>query len=173
MLITCAHCSKQTERSAGHVNRSRKIGMRLFCNRTCAGLARRLAVPKTKAQKVEEKRLYDIAYRQKNALALKDRKRAYFRKTYDPALAAVKRKERMPLHVAYCRRPEYRAYKQRYDAEHRARKLFGEFADAALLLTEVEKEIGARASNYEIRLTNGTLNKALHRKRDYERTLRG
>lgn len=170
MKINCEQCGRLAERATGHVNRSRKISAPLYCNRTCAGLARRTP-PKSKGQKVEEKRLYDIEYRRKNLVAIKDKKRAYFRETYDPAIAAAKRKERMPWHVAYCRRPEYRQWKQGYDARYRANRMFGEFADAALLLNEIDREVTSRMSKYEIGLANGTINKAQLRRRAHERLI--
>ena len=64
---------------------------------------------------MEEKRLYDAAYRKKNLAMLKAKKRAYFKRTYDPVKAAIGRKARMARHVAYCRRPEYREWKRAYD----------------------------------------------------------
>ena len=73
-----------------------------------------------KAQKVAEKRLYDMAYRAKNLERIKAGKRAYFQRTYDPREAAVERKKRMHLHVAYCRQPRYKAWKREYDRKYRA-----------------------------------------------------
>jgi hypothetical protein len=82
-----------------------------------------MPLKKTKAQKVAEKRIYDMAYRAKNRAMLKEKKRAYFLRTYDPKKAAVKRKKRMHLHVAYCRQPRYKAWKRQYDLNYRARAL--------------------------------------------------
>ena len=73
----------------------------------------------------------------------------------------------MPKHVEYCRRPEYRASKREYDRKHRAQQDFGPFAEAALILGDLDAEIATRASRYEIYSANGTLNKALRRKREY------
>ena len=111
-----------------------------------------------------EKRIYDMAYRKKNRAMLKAKKAAYFQRTYDPAKAAVERKKRMPLHVAYCRQPRYKAWKRQYDRNYRARE-YGPFADAYLLIVNLNREIKGRMSNYEIRSQNETLNKRQSRTR--------
>lgn len=168
MLVACSHCGTLIEKAAGSVNRAQKLGKPLFCNKTCFGLSRRAG--KSLEQKKEEKRLYDMEYRAKNLELIKQRKADYFKQTYDPVKAAEGRKKRMPQHVEYCRRPEYKVYKQSYDAQYRAKKLYGEYHEAFLLLLQIDREVEARASKYEIGLTNGTINKAQTRRRNYERT---
>jgi hypothetical protein len=129
---------------------------------SCAGLARRRE--KTKAQKVEEKRLYDMEYRQKNLARIKKQKAAHHRATYDPAAARIERKKRAAFHAEYCRRPSYRLWKAEYDRRYRARQ-YGAFADAYTLTVELNREIKSRSSNYEIRRQNSTGNKAQERDR--------
>jgi hypothetical protein len=90
----------------------------------------------TKAQKAA----YDRQYRKKNRLRLKAEKAAYFQRTYDPFKAAIERKKKMPKHVEYCRRPQYRAYKHDYDINRRA-SLYGPFVEAYKLLKELMREI--------------------------------
>lgn len=170
-LITCHHCKREADLPKGAVNRAAKIGAPLYCGRQCAGLARRKG--KTKAQKVTEKRLYDVQYRRKNQERLKAEKAARYQLTRDPVKEAVYRKANMARHIAYCQRPEYKQWKQDYDQQHRARKMFGPFAESFLLLQNLEKEIAERMSKYDIYSANGTLNKRLQRKRDYERLIRG
>ena len=165
MKFVCAYCGSTADKPTGHVKRSRAQGMKLYCDRRCSGFARRQH--KTKAQRVEEKRLYDIGYRERTDERRKALKRAYYERTYDPAKAAEYRKQRMHLHVEYCQRPEYRRYKQGYDKRYRAGKLFGPFAEAFMLLGDLETEIASRMSKYEIMLRNGTLNKALRRRREH------
>lgn len=167
--IACARCGVFAFKESGAVNRARKIGAPLYCGRMCAGLARRQ--DRTKAEKVAAKRLYDMEYRRKNRALLKIKKAAYHQATYDPATAAKVRKANMARHVAYCQRPEYKEWKQKYDAAYRAKRLFGPFWESALLLLQLDSEILSRATRYEIALANGTLNKALLRRRDYERTV--
>lgn len=36
MLINCKFCGKQTDKPAGHINRSRRLGRPLYCGRVCA-----------------------------------------------------------------------------------------------------------------------------------------
>lgn len=169
MIIACHQCGRSADLLAGHVNRARKAGNRLFCSRGCAGLARRKH--KTKAQLVEEKRLYDAAYRARDPDKRKAAKAAYYQRTRNPEKERDRRKARMPLHVEYCRRPEYRAWKADYDRRYRAEREFGEFGEAFMLLQDVEREVSARMTKYEIYLANGTLNKRNNRRRAYENPL--
>ena len=164
----CAQCHAMTWHEAGHVNRSRKIGAPLYCGKECAGLARRNGLSDTekKARKAE----YDREYRAENRKRLKAKKAAYYQRTRDPEREREIRKQRMHLHVAYCRRPEYRAKKHAYDRVYNAKRAFGEFWESGVLLSELEAEVLSRASRYDIDLTNGKLNKTTKRRRDYERT---
>lgn len=166
----CAHCDRENQRLTGEVNRARKRGAPLYCDLKCAGLARRKN--KTLAQKREEKRLYDERYRANNRALLKTKKAAHFQRTYDPVLAAVQRKARMPQHVEYCRRPAYRKWKQQYDRQYRAKKRYGAFWECFLLAMDIRDEVLSRQSDYEIRLEKGTFGKSQQRKRDDNRTHR-
>lgn len=164
MRIVCENCGKKFDKSPGEVNRARKGGYRLFCGRRCSGLARR-SDTRTVAQKRADKATYDAEYRRKNRGLLKRKKAAYFKRTYDPVKAAVERKKNMPRHVAYCRRPEYKRWKKGYDRKYRAKKLFGPFAEAAMLLTDLNHEIKGRMTNEQIAIANQTFNKAQRRRR--------
>ena len=163
--IRCAHCNNRSCKPAGAVTRARKIEAPLYCNRTCAGLARRTG--KTKAQKVEEKRIYDADYRTKNLDLITVKKAAYYQRTRDPVKEAAARKKRMPAHVAYCQRPEYVVWKSEYDRRYRARE-YGPFAESFMLLHDIDREVNNRMSDYEVRGLNGTRNKRQQRRRDYE-----
>lgn len=168
-MAECSHCGKRVKQLPQYIRRARKAGLPIFCDKRCFGLSRR--VVKSKAQKVEEKRLYDMAYRRKNRRLLKAKKRAHFLRTYDPVKAAKVRKARMPYHVAYCQSPRYRRWKKRYDQRHRAGKYFGPFAESFLVLLKLENEISSRISRYEVYQANGTLNKTQERKRAYARLI--
>lgn len=88
----------------------------------------------------EEKAAYDREYRKRNYALLQQKKAEYFQRTYAPEKAAVLRKWRMPLHVAYCRQTEYREKKREYDR----RKLleeYGQYAECYLLLRQLKSEI--------------------------------
>lgn len=162
----CAYCGTSGLKEAGAINRANAKSARLFCNRTCTGLARR--VERTDAEKKALKAAYDAKHREQNRERLKAEKAAYFRRTYNPVKAAEVRKARMPYHVEYCRRPEYRKWKAEYDRKHLAQKQYGPFAEAALLISDLEREILSRTTRYDIALANGTLNKKLRRRREYE-----
>lgn len=165
MELRCFHCGALLHKTSGEINRAAKIDAKLFCNRVCFGLNRRLKNPPPVAEKKQAKRLYDMKRRELYAEKIKEEKRAYFKAHYDPDKAREQRKLKMPQHVEYCRRPEYKKWKSEYDKKHLAKKKFGEFDEAYLLLKEIDKEIAERMSKYEIYLINGTLNKALMRRR--------
>lgn len=152
----CARCHRQALQESGSVNRARRKGVRLFCGRRCAGIARRTG--KTKAERIKEKRLYDMEYREVNAEHRKAQKAEYHKRTYDPAKAAVERKKRMARHVEYCRDPKYKSYKRDYDKQHRARG-FGPFAECYLILQDLNAEIASRMSRYDIYMANGRFEK--------------
>lgn len=160
----CAWCRTLVPQKWGAINRALKLGAPIYCDRVCAGLGRRKNL--TAAEKKEAKRLYDIDYRARNLKKIKAGKRAHHKKTYDPKAAAVVRKKRMPLHLEYCRRPEYKEYKQAYDQSYRAKKVYGPFAEAFLAQVDLDREIKDRVTGHEIRTANGTLNKKKERSRD-------
>lgn len=157
MLIVCAYCGKEADLGLSKVGRARRDGYNLYCNRTCSGLGCRLH--KTEVQKKEEKRLYDIDYREKNLDRIKARKSEHHKRTYDPLIASIERKKKMLYHLEYCRSPEYREYKKNYDRKYRDRKNYGDFAEAYHILMKLEIEIEKGMSKYEIRQQNDTINK--------------
>jgi hypothetical protein len=161
MKITCAHCGRKSDKATGAVNRAKAAGLRLFCDRRCAGLAQRKQ--KTKAQMREEKRVYDKEYQRLNRKILKAKKAAWHLATYDPEAARIKRKKWMKYHVEYCRRPSYRRWKQEYDRRYEAGK-YGQFADAYKLTLELNREIKSRSTNYEISQENQTFGKTQKRR---------
>lgn len=170
MIIHCPQCGRDADKATRAVNRAAAQGARVYCGRKCAALGRRKN--RTKAERVEAKRLYDAEYRAKNLEMLKEKKRAYFQRTYDPEKAREYRKKIMPRHVEYCRQPEYRQKKQQYDRQRNA-EVFGPFAEAWLVLRDLEREISSRMSRYDIYIANGTINKRLKRKREHESLVNG
>jgi len=137
--VVCANCGATIEKVLGCVNRANKEGRRLFCNRTCSSATHK-SDHRTPEQKKADKAAYDERYRQKQADILKAKKAAYYQKTRNPEKEREKRKERMPLHVEYCRKPEYRKKKHSYDIQRQS-AMYGEFAEAHRLLVELEREI--------------------------------
>ena len=168
MRVRCAHCGSETDKPTGAVNRAWARGLLVYCNRKCAGLGRRMH--KSKERKIADKAAYDAEYRTKNRERLRAEKSAYYQRTHDPVKEAEKRKERMPYHVEYCRRPEYREWKRDYDRQYRAVKNYGDFADCFLLVMDIRDECLSQMSDYEIRYAKGGFGKTQQRKRDYART---
>lgn len=154
MTMICQQCAAQFEARAGNANRAAKTGAPLYCGRACAGLSRRLPMPKSAEQKKVEKAAYDREYRQRNPEVRKAERAAYYQRTRDPEKERELRKTRAPQHVEYCRRPEYRAYKHEYDMKRNEAE-YQEWAEAWRLLLDLEKEIRSRATAYERRVANG------------------
>lgn len=164
MRLRCALCKRSFERAAGHVSRSLKIGAPLYCTRECAGLARRMKNPRTKAQLRAEKKAYDAVYRERNLATIKAKKAARYQANRDPVKEAAVRKKRMHLHVEYCRRPEYKAWKSKYDLRYRAKE-YGPFADAYLLLLDLDRELRRQATSYERRVAKGYYTRSSQKRR--------
>jgi len=166
--LSCPQCATQFHAAQSHINRAARGGSHVYCGRECAGIARRKH--KTDDQKKREKAEYDKARRLELADRIKAEKAEFHRRTYDPERAAIERKRRMPKHVEYCRRPEYRAKKAEYDREYRAKMEFGEFWEAAILALDIRRTCLELSDDTEIRRQNGTLNKHQNRRRNYDRT---
>lgn len=164
VTLQCDFCHRLFERRALFLGLT---GPHIFCSRKCHQLHRRKW--KSDTQKKAEKAAYDRIYRAKNLKAITEKKAAYFQRTYNPEVAAKQRQRFMHRHVAYCRRPEYRRWKTRYDAAYRARKYFGDFAESVELLKRLDAEVSKRMSDYEIRLQQGTLNKRQQRTKQLPR----
>ena len=162
--MDCAHCSSPVKQKPGAINRAQRCGLPIYCDRICSGLGRRKH--KSLVDRKAEKCIYDAQYRAAHLEEITAKKAWRHKSTYDPVAAAVVRKRRMPLHIEYCRQPQYRAYKKGYDSNRRAAE-YGPYAEAFQILLAIESEVKSRASNYEINLTNETLNKSLKRKRAY------
>lgn len=160
--VNCQQCGKSIQKEVQHVNRAKRRGNKLFCDRVCFGLSRRKN--QSKGELVEKKRLYDIEYRNKNRDILKAKKSEYFQRTYDPQKARIERKKNMQRHIEYCRRPEYVEWKKEYDKQYRAKKDFGEFWESKLALQEIDEIL--KPHRYEIMIENGTFCKAQRRKRE-------
>lgn len=160
----CSYCKKEGLKRTGCVNRALKFNNPLFCGKKCFCLSRKSA--KTIEERKEEKRLYDIKYRSKNKEKLKQQKAARFKKDYaeNPEKYRAIRKAKQKQHNEYCRTEKYRAYKKEYDRKLRCKKRYGEYAEAASLLIDLEHHL--KPFKYQIKLENKTLNKALQRSRN-------
>lgn len=164
VAIICAWCGAESQKREADVRRANEAGRNVYCDRVCAGKARRKW--KTDDDKKSEKREYDKRYRAKNADRIKAKKREWFQRTYDPAKAAIARKANMQRHAEYCRQPEYVKWKKQYDREYRAKKFYGEFWECHVLSMEIRDAVLDRSTAYQVRLDNDTFNKSQRRKRD-------
>ena len=169
--VRCGACGKVNFHPVNYVNRAEKSGKPLYCDRACSGLARRDPNPPSDAERREAKAEYDRLYRDRDPEKRKADRAAYYQRTYDPEKERVARKLKMPRHVEYCRRPEYRAWKSEYDKRYLAQKQFGPFAESALLLRDLEQAVLERASRYDLDLASGKLNKSTRRKREYAKAI--
>lgn len=173
--FSCAYCGQKSERPAGHVNRSVRNGLNLYCGKLCSRLGRRLN--RSASEKVAQKAAYDRHRRAILGDSLLEKKRAKYHQSVaeNPSVVRAKEKanraKRKDAHNEYCMRPAYRDWKKEYDKRHRAEKFYGPFAEAFLILQNLEEEVSQRASRYEIYMERGTINKSLKRKRDYEKSV--
>lgn len=173
--VRCAWCERVSFKPMRDVNRAEARGAPLYCNRECAGLGRRKH--KTPEQLKLEKAEYDRARRAALGEKLLAEKRAAYHAAVaaNPDLIRTKQREhrrkRKSHHAEYCRRPEYKKWKVQYDRQYRAHKDFGPYAEAALILTDIETEINARSTFTERAVAKGTLNKRTQRRRDYEQAI--
>ncbi|CAG5001792.1 hypothetical protein DYBT9275_02742 [Dyadobacter sp. CECT 9275] len=165
MKIICAHCNKEADLPTGKVNYSVKKGWKVFCSRSCSSAARR--ANRTPEEWKQIKADYDKKRRADLGDVLKMQKAEYFKRTYDPVKAAIQRKKRMPSHVEYCRRPEYRQKKKAYDEVYQAKRLYGEHWESAIILKNLECHI----DNREVKQSNNLINKSQKRKRLWTKIL--
>lgn len=152
MRVRCPRCGIDFLTKAGRFNKAEKISAPLYCGKECASASRR--VERTEEEKKALKAAYDREYRKRDPEAMKAYKALYYQETRDPERERAIRRAKMPQHVEYCRRPEYKAWKHEYDIQKNAQE-YGEFADAWRLLLDLEKEIRSQATAYERRVANG------------------
>lgn len=153
--MRCHYCNEKLHKSTACINRAKREGRNLYCNRTCFGLDHRKE--KTEEEKKEHKRLYDIEYRKKNEARLKVNKYEWNKKDYvaNPDKYKEIRKNKYEKHLQYLSTPEYKAYKKQYDSKHRAKSKYGEFWECAIMLDQLRLEVDNRQAVFD----KGTCNK--------------
>ncbi len=159
-VAVCAYCGAVVAQSQNNIRRALRQGNRLYCDRSCSGLARRVPLE----EKREAKRVYDARRRVERATEIRSKKAASYRRNRDPAKERERRAANMGRHVNYCRQPEYLSYKKDYDRERHAAE-YGEYAEAYLLLLALEREIRSRASSYERRKAKGYYTRSAQQRR--------
>lgn len=161
----CSRCGRRFDKERGQLNRARRAGPHLYCSLVCTGKARRkpkLPLAKRRAKKAA----YDKIRRELLRDELREQKREYFQRTYDPDKARrvrAERKRRLGAHYHrdYCRarvakNPALKRGKRLYDRARRYRMQYGEFRECARLLWLLTREVSARYfSSYERRKARG------------------
>lgn len=150
--FNCAHCGCATSKTSSSVNRASRLRAPLFCGRICSGMSKRKN--KTSEQKKAEKREYDALRRLALYQEIRKKKAEHYAKNKDREKEREDRKRRMPMHVEYCRRPQYKAKKATYD-KMRIDMQYGEFAECNRLLMELESLIRSSMSRYERYVARG------------------
>jgi len=170
MKATCAYCKQEFEANSSAYNRATKQGLNVYCSLEHSGLGRR--DKRTSEQKKADKSAYDKNRRLEKFDVIKAKKQAYDKTPEGRAAQKRRRQTRMPKHVEYCRQPEYRAKKVEYDRRHRAEKFFGEFAECAILVEQINKTLIEKADKAHLRTIQGTNTKSQRRKRQWLRLLK-
>lgn len=161
VTIECDFCGEKSEREKGHVNRARRDGKFLYCDRVCSSHAR-MDHFATDEEKRMLKSGYDQMYKRLNPPDKAERA-AYYQANRDPVKEKAYRIKRKDKHAAYIKTPKYKAWKKKYDEKFCAKKNYGEHWESAILLRQIRDEV----DNHEAKLTNGLLSKSQQRKRDY------
>lgn len=157
-IVPCAFCGADTQKSASEVNRAKRVDARLFCDKSCAGQARRSR--KTREERRAEKARYDKQRREELRGSLLKEKREAYRAMVRNRSDELRRKQKEQrarqkasgYRNQYIRSERYKKYKHEYDTSKRSRKRYGEFAECHRLLLELEKEIRRRCPDKYERL---------------------
>lgn len=159
MKIKCAHCGKKVEKSTGHFNRAKKMGLKLFCSFKCFGLSRRKSIEEKKVAKAE----YDRILRIVKADELKKQRHEYFKKDYaaNPEKYRAIRKAKYQKHLQYLRQPKYKNYKHDHDKRYHAKKKYGKYWEAAIALHNLRGIV----DNRKAKADQKSINKSQNRKR--------
>lgn len=157
----CSYCGCEFEMYIGHYNRAMKLGNKVYCNRTCAGLGRRdnKSVEEKKAKKSE----YDKKYRENNFEKIRLASAEYFKKDYaaNPDKYKKERQRRYPAHLKYLQTPEYKKWKKEYDRKRIAKQHYGKFWEAAIALRNLQGIVDNRRAKADQK----SINKSQNRKR--------
>lgn len=154
----CCYCGEPLKKYIGHINRANKLGAKIYCNRTCAGLGRRSK--ETIEEKKHAKAWYDAFIREsmtdKERAIDKKKRHEYFKKDYaaNPDKYRAVRKRKQDAHNEYCRRPEYRKYKKVYDQQYRAKKHYGKYWEAFIALCNLSGVVDNRQAKADQKIFN-------------------
>lgn len=156
--IICAYCGNSVQIYIGYINKAKKIGAPLYCDRKCAGLGRRSN--ETESEKKEIKAWYDAFLREsmtdKERQADAKKRAAYFQKDYiaNPDKYRQQRQKRQEKHNEYCRQPEYRKWKKEYDQLYRSKKYYGKYWEAFIALRVLQGTVDNRQAKLDQNIFN-------------------
>ena len=113
------------------------------------------------------KYFYDCFIFLDNPVYKKAKAKEFFNRDYaaNPEKYRKWRKKKQAAHNIYCLSPQYKKYKKKYDRKYRCKKKYGEFAEAASVLFDLEKAIDNRLAVAQ----NGLINKSQIRKRKWQK----
>lgn len=143
MKCKCHYCGKSFKIDSGDYNRAVKGGYNVYCSREHSGFGRRA----NRSQ--EEEKLIKYFYDRFIFLAdetLKQKKSESFKRDYaaNPEKYRKERQRRMKSHVEYCRQPNYKKYKKKYDQQYRAKKLYGQYWESSIALRQLADVVDNR-----------------------------
>lgn len=164
MKCECHHCGKVVEISLGQYNyRVVKNGLNVYCNKQCSYLGRRSWKNLPEEQRKLIKYFYDSFIYLADPERFKRESHDWFKKDYakNPEKYRQQRIKRRKEHAEYCRQPEYKKWKQKYDQRYRAKKLYGKFWESAIAL----RELGNIVDNRQAKADQKSINKTQNRKR--------
>lgn len=166
MRTVCHYCGKEIEKATGHYNRSKKLGLNVYCGKVCAWKGHR--TNETEQEKKQIKYWYDAFIRLCDEEKFKKQRQEYFKKDYaaNPEKYREQRRRRYPEHLKYLQKPEYKKYKQAYDQQYRAKKLYGDFGEAAIVLHQLRTVVDNRRAKQD----QGLFNKSQKRKRNAKKS---
>lgn len=163
-MENCSYCNSNLNKTTSEINRSKKEGRKLFCNKTCFALSRKKN--ESPGIKKERKRLYDINYRGNNKDKICTDKKLYNETKSGRETQKRNRYKFKEYHSEYCKTDKYKSYKKDYDKYYRAKDRYGEYYESFLLIIEIEKEYEKKDTRLQLNLVN----KSQKRKRNYEKT---
>lgn len=164
MIIKCSHCGKDAEKHTGHVNRVLQMGNKLYCDKTCAGLGRR--VERTIEEKKRIKSEYDKQRTDRHELWFLLWRAFEFRVDYEenPEKYKKERQRKYKKHLEYLQTDKYKEWKRKYDIKYLAKKEYGIYWESAILLKELEEHL-LKIRPDGIKFQMGIVNKKQKRQR--------
>lgn len=172
--LTCNHCKKTFEEDSRKYKRrlwhlKKGTTKNVYCSMKCSGAAKYVGkeeIRKRHSLYLKEKMANDPIFRAKrlaNKKELYEKNKIEIEKRMKEKRATLEYKE---FRREYLSSKKYKTYKHKYDRVHRCKKKYGQFWEAASILIDLDNEIKKHATKEEIRVTNGTYNKAQFRSRN-------